>query len=1617
MNPHHHFCSRHHHRHAARGLLLFSFAAALGASLALARPGDVRAGTEVAPWLPPDTPRWATAPLPRDGASFSLADAPTINLDDPQAVFDHVIASLPDSVDVIPTENYTYWRFHTADKYVWGNLRLEPDTRDQGIIHIGYYEFREELTGPEEANPRYRQLDVGDALRRVDDFTYDLTYGGRTVRFLLNRVDQHEPLAFRLGEGERFVMRTEDESRIRFHLIFHEATRNFFFVADEDRAPLDGALMVSDDLALDTGTGFLFFVDKARNNRKILVGVYRRNIAQNNYYDGPADQLADNYIPNVPQYKSYLEQAYPFTRGVIDQFGFYVHDPGSRVAVAPYHSYQTITEMQGMVDVCKNYGGVPEMMACIMPGGMRQETPDDPSANDPWGDTSALLNPQVVFSEDWEGDPLGAGGWTASGLWHLTTDSPATCSPPDDFVSPVTAAYYGIEGACNYDNGGPNWGTLTSPVIPNLPDGSFLYVHSRRVSEGRCGQRDLSFIEVSVSGEIDPLTGYKFPIGKRWQFLFENCDNSNAWQELGPLSLERFAGRDIQIRFLFDAIDFQNNGFLGWMVDDVAILTGENAAGPDYSAPRHMGGVSWHLPGATFLPPGHRHLTGMTWHQITSTWNHLAGLSWPENPNPGGGNLHMSGTTFVPRPRPRPRPGGGGGGAPPPRKPPHMAGTTWHLAGVTAPPPGAKHAAGITWHLENITFIPPWAKHNSGFTWHVWGVSFIPKDAKHAAGITWHLEGITFIPGGTKHIAGTTWHLPGITFVPPGSKHAAGITWHLPGITFIPPGTKHNSGTTWHVAGVTFIPKDSKHAAGTTWHIAGATFIPKGSKHNSGSTWHVGGVSFIPPGTKHNSGSTWHFGGQTFIPPGTKHNSGSTWHVGGVSFIPPGTKHNSGSTWHVGGQTFIPPGTKHNSGVTWHVAGASFIPPDAKHNSGFTWHYNGQTFIPAGTIHNSGITWHYNGQSFIPPGTIHNSGFTWHYNGQSFIPPGTIHNSGITWHFNGESFIPAGTRHNSGITWHVNGVSFIPPGAKHVAGTTWHMAGATFMFPVIGPEVPTVDPEQEGSGDARGTEDPATLVYPSCTVPADCPPLECHSAACNPEDNLCEYTATPGDPCDDGDPASTGDTCNQFGDCIGVLVPGNPCDDFNPCTGGDTINNMGQCVGAPTPFVPCDPGNPCIIPGSASCDPMGNCVGMFAGGMPCDDGDETTLGDMCDPFLGTCAGSFDLDCDDLMECNGQEECDPLIGVIAGTPPDCLFPCQGLHGVCVDNDPANSGCVGQGADENFDLPNDCAESECDDFPEPDVPVDCDDDNPCTVDDCDPSTGDCVNTPVPDGTTCDSGDDCAIGTCQSGICERSVIVDCTGLDCNQNGLEDGQETAGGLAPDCNNNRQPDECDVAPEGPSQDLNNNGVPDECEGLVNPAAVAPAPHDRQKNRYISFAPNNLGSVAFKVRRVSPGPAVDVGWVSAPDANGLAKIEPGPVTRVWNEATIHGGDCEIVPVAEFEVLATADGVTFAPGLIVPTIDLPSGGKFWGDTVGSFDGIQWTAPNNIVNANDFLAALQKFQNLPTAPHITVVDVQSVSSIDPCLNRIANIADVFLLLQAFQGNAYPFTTNPATCPPCP
>ena len=210
------------------------------------------------------------------------------------------------------------------------------------------------------------------------------------------------------------------------------------------------------------------------------------------------------------------------------------------------------------------------------------------------------------------------------------------------------------------------------------------------------------------------------------------------------------------------------------------------------------------------------------------------------------------------------------------------------------------------------------------------------------------------------------------------------------------------------------------------------------------------------------------------------------------------------------------------------------------------------------------------------------------------------------------------------------------------------------------------------------------------------------------------------------------------------------------------------------------------------------------------------------------------------------------------------------------------------------------------------------------------------------------------------------------------------------------------------------------------PPALAPFPHNRAKNRYISFAPNNgAESVAFRVEKTLPNTGAC--YVQVPVQSGAnqytAKCDSTPVFRVWTEPVVHVGDCEIIPVASYEIRASRDGVAFTNPHPVNTIALPSlNNKLWGDVCGINNGTEWTPPNQFTNVNDVLALLAFISGAAIRPPFTVVNLQAISSGDSCLNAFVNTADVQISVRAIAGDAYgpPATgkiINPALCPVCP
>ncbi len=215
--------------------------------------------------------------------------------------------------------------------------------------------------------------------------------------------------------------------------------------------------------------------------------------------------------------------------------------------------------------------------------------------------------------------------------------------------------------------------------------------------------------------------------------------------------------------------------------------------------------------------------------------------------------------------------------------------------------------------------------------------------------------------------------------------------------------------------------------------------------------------------------------------------------------------------------------------------------------------------------------------------------------------------------------------------------------------------------------------------------------------------------------------------CDDGNPC-TDDVCDPAAGCVHTDNSG-PCDDGNPCTASDTCTE-GLCVG----HSGCEDGLPCT---DDIANPADNCAcsnPVSSQGTACVDGNRCTLGTICDGLgggLGDCGGGIALNCDDGNPCT-DDSCDPALG-------------------CVHTDNA-AGCDDGIACTTSDT---CGAGRC----RGGARLDCDDGNICTDDSCDDATG-CVHAynfnPCDDGTVCTTGDTCWLGACYAGAL----------LNCNDN-----------------------------------------------------------------------------------------------------------------------------------------------------------------------------------------------------------------------------------------------------------
>ena len=178
-----------------------------------------------------------------------------------------------------------------------------------------------------------------------------------------------------------------------------------------------------------------------------------------------------------------------------------------------------------------------------------------------WSPTSTFSVESIVFPPETETVPYSdtmetsQAEWTRNGLWSYVDDPSMAHSG--------THAWWYQNAYGNYDNGLPNYGSLTSPPLSITNVGYFLRFYYRYQTENQDIKWDQRWVQISIDGE--PFTN-----------LVQLMDDppipeTSSWLWMKAFDLSDYAGHIIRIRFQFTTFDAIGNKYTGLGIDDFSI--------------------------------------------------------------------------------------------------------------------------------------------------------------------------------------------------------------------------------------------------------------------------------------------------------------------------------------------------------------------------------------------------------------------------------------------------------------------------------------------------------------------------------------------------------------------------------------------------------------------------------------------------------------------------------------------------------------------------------------------------------------------------------------------------------------------------------------------------------------------------------------------------------------------------------------------------------------------------------------------------------------------------------------------------------------------------------------
>src|SRR4051812_29783101 len=293
--------------------------------------------------------------------------ATALNVGDPMAVFGFVMSKLPERVKVYPTENYYYFGFMQNGIRYAGNIRLDASNRDEGKVIFAYFEDTSQWYDDAPVQHAIVDASQGVTVEKVEPLVYRITYQGKSVVFALNDLRNVKPPSGALAPDETFIGPIFDESAIRFFLVYNAKLKIFHYVLDETEKVADSFFPSKNTNRILIGkrTGFTFYRDH-RLDRKILIGAFDGNIRANNYFDGPFDQLPDNFIEGETLREAILAVR-PQLKGEIDRSGS-APDGSIRFMIAPYLPYREIGDLDPIHACAQRKQKQPNYYRCFVIG-------------------------------------------------------------------------------------------------------------------------------------------------------------------------------------------------------------------------------------------------------------------------------------------------------------------------------------------------------------------------------------------------------------------------------------------------------------------------------------------------------------------------------------------------------------------------------------------------------------------------------------------------------------------------------------------------------------------------------------------------------------------------------------------------------------------------------------------------------------------------------------------------------------------------------------------------------------------------------------------------------------------------------------------------------------------------------------------------------------------------------------------------------------------------------------------------------------------------------------------------------------------------------------------------